>query len=178
MGLAIWTVLHYSEIGSGAAGFVLGVLAAFAFAMDLVRLRVPALNRLFFRALPALASPRERSGIASSTWFLVGAALTLAFFPRAFAEAGILVLALADPAASWFGRRYGRRRFGSGTVVGSCLFGLVSAILLWPVAGILPALATAAAVTLVEAAPSGIDDNLLVPIVTAAALTLLTGVVG
>jgi dolichol kinase len=177
-GLVIWALLRFTGIDSWAAAALFGALAAAGLAFDIARLRVPALNRLFFRIFPALTSPRERNRVASSTWFFAGVALALAFFPRPFAEAGVLVLALADSAASWFGRRYGRRRFGSGSVLGSSVFWVVTMVILWPVAGVLPGLTAATAVTLIEAVPWRLDDNLTVPIATAAALALAMGTFG
>jgi len=177
-GLLIWAVLRYSGIETGTAIVVLGGLCALALAGDLIRLGNPRLNLLFFRTFSYFASPRERQGIASSTWYLAGIVFALLLFPRPFAESGVLVLALADPAASWFGRRYGKRRFGTGSTLGSAIFWLVAAGVLWPLVGAGPALVAATAGTLVEALPWGIDDNVSVPLATAAALTLSSAILG
>jgi len=171
-GLLIWAILRFSGIETGTAIVALSVLCAFALAGDLARLRDPRLNRLFFQTFSYFASPRERRGIASSTWYLAGIVAALLLFPRPFAEAGILVLALADPAASWFGRRYGRKRFGTGSLLGSAVFWLVAAGVLWPLAGAGPAIAAATVGALAEALPWRIDDNVSVPLATAAALTV------
>jgi len=177
-GLLIWAVLRYSGIETGTAIVVLGVLCALALAGDLVRLQDPRLNLLFFRTFSYFASPRERRGIASSTWYLAGIVFALLLFPRPFAESGILVLALADPAASWFGRRYGKRRLGAGSILGSAIFWLVAAGILWPLVGVGPALVAATVGALAEALPWGIDDNVSVPLATAAALTLSSAMLG
>ena len=177
-GLVIWTVLRFSGIDTGAAVVVLGVLCAVALAGDLARLREPRLNRLFFRMFSHFASPRERQGVASSTWYLAGIVAALVLFPRPFAEAGVLVLALADPAASWFGRRYGKQRFGAGSLLGSATFWLVATGVLWPLAGAGPAVAAATVGALAEALPWRVDDNVSVPLATAAALTLSSAVLG
>jgi dolichol kinase len=143
---------------------VLGVLTLVVLAADLLRLVRPELNRLFFRLFPALASPREERRLASSTWFLLGVFFAVVVFPREVTIPAILVLALADPAASWMGRRWGRRRFGAGTVVGSTVFFLVAALVLAPFVGPGVALAAAAVIALLEAAPWPVDDNLVIPL--------------
>jgi dolichol kinase len=143
---------------------VLGVLTLVVLAADLLRLVRPELNRLFFRLFPALASPREERRLASSTWFLLGVFFAVVVFPREVTIPAILVLALADPAASWMGRRWGRRRFGAGTVVGSTVFFLVAALVLAPFVGPGVALAAAAVIGLLEAAPWPVDDNLIIPL--------------
>jgi dolichol kinase len=134
-----------------------------------------ALNALFFRMFPALASPREAVGIASSTWFLVGVFLAYALFPMRVAVPGILVLALADPAAGTIGRLYGKRRLGQGTWAGSAAFlGVAFAVLalhLGPAAG----LAAALLVTTVEVVPWRLDDNLTVPVAAAFAAWIVGG---
>jgi dolichol kinase len=184
-GLQPWRrVFHASSavalaLGPGVLGLdriqvlvtVVALLAG-ALAIDLVRLRVPRLNRLFFRTLSALASPREARGPASSTWYLVGVFLTYAFFPS-HAVPAILVLGLADPAASVVGRRRGRVRLGKGTVEGAAAFLTVSSIVLFATGGgVLQALVVALGVTIIELLPIPLDDNLTVPLVVAATLGL------
>lgn len=157
---------------------LIGVLAAVLVILlsgDLVRLRVPDLNAAFFSLFRPLASPREADRVASSTWYVLGVLLAYALFPWDVAVAAILVLALADPAASTLGRLAGGRRVGKGTVQGSLAFLLVAAAVLLPVAGPAFALAVAAGVTLVEVFPWAVDDNLTIPL-SAAGLLVLFGV--
>jgi len=151
----------------------LGTLLCALLLMDGVRLAIPEANRLFFRGFALLASPREVTRLASSTWYLLGILLTLILFPRDIALGAILVLALADPSASYVGRRWGNRRVGGGTVEGSLAFTLVAFGALtfwapWPDA-LVAALVTAA----VEVIPWPIDDNLSVPLTAAGTLLLL-----
>ena len=158
-----------------AVVLVLGILLVAVLAADFARLRVTALNALFFRMFPALASPREAVGIASSTWYLVGAFLTYALFPMRVAVPGILVLAFADPAAGTFGRLYGRRRLGHGTWVGSTAFLVVAFAVLASFLGVAPGLAAALLVTTVEVVPWRLDDNLTVPVAAAFAAWVVGG---
>lgn len=152
----------------------LGALLAVLLLLDLVRLSNPEVNRLFFRSFTLLASPRETARPASSTWYLLGVLLTLILFPRDAALGGILALAIADPAASLVGRRWGRKGFGKGTVEGSLVFAAVAFGALafwapWP-----QALGGAVLSALVEALPWPVDDNLAVPLAAAGALLLLS----
>ncbi|MGW8268023.1 MAG: diacylglycerol/polyprenol kinase family protein [Longimicrobiales bacterium] len=151
----------------------LGALLVILLLLDLFRLAIPELNRLFFRSFILLASPREATRPASSTWYVLGILLTLILFPRDAALAGILVLALADPAASAVGQRWGRRKLGAGTVEGSLTFTVVAFGALTPWASWPQALGAALLTTVVEALPWPLDDNLSVPLVAAGALLLL-----
>lgn len=160
-------------IPTSLALLFLGALLAVLVVTDALRLARPDLNILFFRTFSRLASPREEKGVASSTWYVLGALLALILFPRSAALAGILTLALADPAASVAGRKWGRRRLGAGSVEGSLVFFLVASVTLsffvsWPVA-----LAGALATASVEALPWPVDDNLSVPLAAGGVLTLL-----
>lgn len=155
-----------------AVGILAAALVALAL-LDLVRLRLPRANAFFFRAFRTLASPREASAMASSTWYAVGLLLAVAFFPRAAAVSGILVLALADPVASYLGQRWGRRPFLGGSVEGSLAFvaGALAVLLLRH--DPLVAVGAAMAATLAERLSWPLDDNLVLPPATAAILVLL-----
>lgn len=169
-GLLFAGLLHFLAPERLLAAGVLGGLTAALLAADLVRLRWPAANRLFFLALRPFASPREATGIASSTWFVGGCAATVALFPLDVAVPAIVVLAVADPLASYLGWRWGRRRFGTGTVEGAVVFLAAAFGVLVPFVGVGAAGAAALAVTLAEAAPWPVDDNLTIPVVTGALL--------
>jgi len=151
---------------------ILGGILALTVAMDLVRLLAPKMNVLFFRAFSPLASPREKTGIASSTWYALSAFLVLLIFPRDYALAGILVLAWADPAANIVGQLWGKRRFLAGSLRGTGTFIFVAFLALLPFVSWPSALVTALASGIVEALPLDLDDNLLLPIVVAGLLLL------
>ena len=108
-------------------------------------------------------------------------ALRLAFlvhavFPPLYAAAGLVVLALADPAASVVGRLWGSRRLGKGSVQGTSVFLVVA----WSVLALmtgqpLAVVPVALGVAAMEIVPGLVDDNLVVPIVTGTLLWLLLG---
>ena len=141
-------------------------------ALDALRLWMPALNRVFFRLFRSLASPREARGVASSTWYVAGSLLVVVLFPTTIAVASILVLALADPAAAWFGRRFGRRPFGSGTVEGAIAFAVVASGVLVFSAPLALALLIGTAAAILECVQWPLDDNLTVPVGVAGMLWL------
>ncbi|MCG6957623.1 MAG: hypothetical protein LJF04_16655 [Gemmatimonadetes bacterium] len=172
-GLVVAGVLYYTDLPRGLVVGILGALLLGFVALDVIRLRSRRANEVFFRAFKPLVTPREAKGPASSTWYALGLITTVAIFPRAAAISGILVLALADPSASWVGRRWGQHPFLGATLEGSAVFLTVSlAVLLmrhpWPVA-----LAGAVVATVAERFAWPLDDNLVVPVVGAAAVTLL-----
>ena len=118
-GLTLALVPQSIGLGRDALLAILAAVFAALFVSDVIRLRSRRMNALFFTAFPALASPREASAFASSTWYTLGALLTYALFPMHLAIPAILVLGLADPAGGAVGRTWGRVRLGAGTVLRS-----------------------------------------------------------
>lgn len=166
-GTLIAAALVWLPISRTTELLVLSLVVVGAFLLDWVRLTQPRANELFFRLFRPLASPREAQGIASSSWYLLGITTAVAFAPEEAAISGILVMTLADPAASYIGRRWGRRPFLGGSMLGSTVFVLVALTVLlarhdWAVA-----IPTAVVATLVERKSWPLDDNLTVPLVTA-----------
>lgn len=172
-GITIAGAVAWLGLDSPEARIVLGGAVALALVMDLARLRVEKLNRLFFHYFARLASPREAEGVASSTWYLFGAFLVLLFAPPRTFLPVMLVLALADPAASVVGRLWGRRPLGKGTWEGTTVFYLVAASVLVPHVGLPLAAAVAGVVAASEVMPLGLDDNLVIPVVAAAMMWVL-----
>lgn len=160
-------------VGTDSTGFrlALAVAVVVAFAADAVRFRFPAANAAFFGWFRLLASPREARGVASSSWYAAGA-LAVALFAPAHFVAAMLVLALADPAASVVGRLWGTRPLGKGSWQGTAAFAVVAAAVLTPLVGVPAGLAAAAVAAVLEVLPVGIDDNLTTPVAVAAALSL------
>ena len=173
IGLAVAAALTFTGISKGTALFVLTGALIGLWAVDVVRLRNARANVLFFRAFRYLATPREAGGVASSTWYALGLLVVVALFPLHAAVSGILVLAVGDPAASYVGRRWGKRPFLGGTLEGTIVFVVASFCVLAPRHPPLFALAAAMTAALAERRSWPFDDNLAVPVVTAGAVALL-----
>jgi len=172
-GLVIAVALTYGPWGARTGLLVMVSVTLVLLLFDLLRLSIPQANLLFFRALPYLASPREATGVASSTWYMAGITLALAAAPLPAAASGIVVLALADPAASYFGRRWGRRPFLGGSAEGSAVFAIVAFSVLAPRHGWPVAMAAALVATVLERRSWPLDDNLTLPVATALVIRLL-----
>jgi len=186
-GLQPWRRLSHVVCGAGIALIVytlgpqsvptrwlFGGLLTITFFADLLRLKLPNLNRFVFRTFGALMCPREARRL-SLTWFLLGVFLALWFPGEGVSVAAILVLAVADPAASVVGRLWGRLRLGKGTLEGTLAFFAAAVAILAPFVGIPAAIPVAAFVAGVEVLPTGLDDNLLIPVATAGGLWALAG---
>ena len=171
-GTVIFVAVTQLDLSKSLTITGLSVLFLILLASDLVRLRVPHLNILFFRVFQILVSPRESQSIASSTWYILGALIAIVLFPISAALSGILVLAWADPTASYLGRRWGRRSFLGGTLVGTTAFLVVAVLILSVRHPLTIAIPSACLITLVERLAWPLDDNLVLAPACAGILTL------
>lgn len=143
---------------------------------DLFRLFHKGFRRFFYRFIGSkLLKDREEKNLIGSSYFLIGAVLTILFFDREAALPALFIAVLADIAASGAGSLWGKHRlFGSKSLEGSAAFLLTSlAILQFAYSGpwLYKSLGALMA-TLAEALPLKLDDNLVVPLVAAAVLQM------
>ncbi|KAL9114082.1 MAG: hypothetical protein Q9227_001854 [Pyrenula ochraceoflavens] len=75
---------------------------------DYLRHHFPSFNRFYIRCLGALMRETEVDGYNGVIWYLLGAFLSLRFFPKDVGVMGVLLLSWCDTAASTLGRIYGR----------------------------------------------------------------------
>ena len=172
--------------GYKPAVYFAAIAAATLAAGEAVRLIVPAVNVRILVLLGAFFKPRERRSPTAATYLALASLLVLFLFGREIAALALLFTALGDPAAGIVGTRYGRlrirmlgRRLGAKSVEGTLAFFAAAAAValgLW-VAGVYgtlwPALAGAAVAALVEFLPIPVEDNVTVPLASAAAMWLL-----
>ena len=167
-----------------AIAFPLGVLWAWRPTLTVlgVTLAVFAVSEaLRFRAryhrfpLPYRQSERER--ISSMVMFLLGAFVTLAFFPTEIASLAVLFLIFGDLLAWCIGQTVGGPGFLDKTWAGTaaCLLTCVTLVSLYSSLGLVPlpvGLLGAVCATAVEAAPIQ-DDNFVMPVSSAIAMALV-----
>jgi dolichol kinase len=149
---------------------VMVVGAGAAVALETVRLSSPRFRDAVARTLPVFR-PREQGRPSGAMWLSVGYALA-ALVPAPAPAAGILVAALADPAASLVGtwRRTPGSKTWRGSVAHAITAAAVLAVLGWTPGAVLVGAAVA---TLLERAATGVDDNLVVAPATAIAVLLV-----
>ncbi len=163
-----------------------GAVAVLAVASEAARLTWAPLNRWFLRRFQGLLKPAEMRRPTAATYLAVASVVTLAVFQRPVAALALFYVAVGDPAAGIVGTRYGHIRLpwppGSSrakSLEGTLAFSAAAvgvALLLWSVgvySVLWPAVAGALAAALVELLPIPIEDNVSVPLASAAVMGVL-----
>ncbi|AKT43691.1 diacylglycerol/polyprenol kinase family protein [Chondromyces crocatus] len=161
---------------------VSGGLMTWAWTMEFLRRRSPAVNRALMRVFSQVAHPHERHQVNSSTWYLTALVGLALIAPLRAAELGVVVLAFADPAAGFIGRRFGRTRLRTGRslegtmgfVVAGALVAMATLAIFHPLpfpSMMLLAVAGAVAGAVAELVSTRLDDNFTIPVSVAAAVS-------
>ena len=151
-------------------------LASFSLGLDLTRIKLPLLNRLFLRFLAPFLKKTEDQRITGATYMLVATVVAFLVFEQSVAVVALLFLSIGDPVAALVGTRtpgpriFGKSPGGTLAFVGvSLLVVLVlvsSGYIQYHWGYILGALVAAGA----ELAPVPLDDNLTIPLLTGTAM--------
>ena len=142
------------------------------------------LARMERKSLPVLSAITLNAATQSELYefatapifFALGILLTLLVFPFAASRPAIAIFALGDSTASIFGRMYGRRAlpFNRGKTLEGSISGFVFAFLAGSFFTIpLVSLIGALIAMTIESLPLPVNDNLVTPLITGAALTLI-----
>ncbi len=158
----------YIFVETRAAVVAVGVLVVVALLIELVKAVLPSFSIIFLRVLTPLLRSHERDGaITGATYYLIGSFLSIVLFPKFLAIICILFMIFGDMSAALIGKQWGRTRlFTRKTLEGSvacfmvCVF--IALVKFNPVVAIVGALAA----TLVELLPTGLDDNLTMPLLS------------
>lgn len=142
----------------------------------------PWLNRLLWRLLPTTFRAWEGTRVLGSTWYVVGALISMVLWGQDVGGTSVLFLAWGDPAAELVGRRWGRAA-GGKTVAGSlgCLLAcLLAGLVGVGLGGLTPwaALAGALVATAVERWSPPPDDNLWMPVLSGLACAFVQKLTG
>jgi len=171
-GLCVAWLVYTLSPQSSTTRWIFGGMLAVTLLGDFVRLRVEAANRMVFRTFRVLLRPHEVDS-PSLSWYVLGVFLVLWVPDPTVVVPALLVLAVADPAAGLVGETWGTHALGKGTVQGSLTFFLAALAVLMPFTGVLAALTVGAVATVAEVARTPLDDNLVIPVITALALWAL-----
>ena len=164
-------------VGSGVMVTLLATMSGLALLVELARLRLSGLNLILVAWLKPLLKDTEDRRITGATYIALAALACFLVFDKPIAIAALFFLALGDPVAALVGSRMGGFRVFGKSPLGTLAFmavvigvaGILSAVNVVPFHWGLVAGATIAA--LVELAPSFLDDNLTIPLISGAAMT-------
>lgn len=97
------------------------IIAAFILVgFDIARLYLPKLNQFFMRLFGPFLRQGEEARVSGVTAMMVGVTMIIWFFSREVVLLSLLFVAIGDPAASYFGVRYGRDKLiGQKSLQGS-----------------------------------------------------------
>jgi len=169
----------YFILGRNQALRTYAVLFIIVLVLDVARLKLPSVNRFVYSRFGSFIRNNEKQKLTGTAPYILGIGFSLYAFSTDVATAAICFLAFGDVAATAIGERYGKTKIGAKSLEGTAAFivaGLFVGLVLLPLAGmqLSPAVVAAGAViaAAVELIPVA-NDNLSIPILSGAAMTVL-----
>ncbi len=169
---------HLLGLGIPAAYFFLDkremitglVLVTFiVVSVDFIRFRSANLNRVFMRIFGVMLRAHEHRSLSGSTYLMTASLIAVSFFSREIAIISILFAVVCDAVAAVIGKRFGRIRIFEKSLEGSLAF-LATALIIAYAFGTgspYPYFIGAFAAALIELLPIDVDDNFLIPVLSA-----------
>jgi glycerol-3-phosphate acyltransferase PlsY len=174
----------YYVLGRARSLLFYAVLFCLVLVLDIIRLKIAAVNRFVYAYFASFIRPSEENKLTGTAPYVLGIASSLYLYPTGIATAAICFLAFGDVTATSIGERYGRTMIGEKSLEGTIAFvaAAVGVGLLLPLAGVpvpreivVPGAIVAAGVELM---PLPVNDNLMIPLVSGGAMTLLSRLTG
>jgi dolichol kinase len=178
LGLGI-PIIYYFIHKPTALVFV-GSLVFIALFVEVSKTLFPSFRSLFLRFFsPMLRSHERRGKITGATYYLIGSFLCILFFSKNIALVCLCFLILGDLFAAVVGKQWGRTKLLNkksleGSVACFVVCALVAvALMKYMKYDPIIALTGALTATLVELFPTGIDDNITMPLASGLVMQLI-----
>jgi glycerol-3-phosphate acyltransferase PlsY len=149
----------------------LGAVTFIALALELIRLKVPLINRWFLSFFKPLLRKEEALRLTGTSYSLAGALIVFLVFPRDIAILAVSFLAVGDAMATIVGKQIGKTRLlGKRTLEGdlACFVSCIAVGFIGYFAGLkvswLAILVGSLGATIAEAVPLPLNDNLTLPL--------------
>jgi dolichol kinase len=174
----------YYILGRDRALLFYAALFVVILVLDLIRLKLPAVNRFIFTNFRSFIRTSEEHKLTGTAPYVMGIGLTFYLYRTDLATLAICFLAFGDVAATTIGERYGKTKIRDKSLEGSIAFvvAAVSAGLLLSLVGIsvmFGLVLTGAIIAAgVELLPLPVNDNLLIPLVSGGAMSLIVWMTG
>ena len=113
VGVVIMAILYHNMVHETAL-IVLILAAIAAVLLEILRVRIATLNNFVISIFGPLMREHEKDSWTGFTYLILGVLIIVVLFPHAIVTLSLLFLAIADPAASYFGIRYGKDKLWGG----------------------------------------------------------------
>ena len=166
--------IGYFILGKTISLTVIVVFFVGAIFLEGLRLFAPKARKWIHWIFDPIMRVAEEKKVSGATYLLIGAGLTIYFFPKPYAIVSLLMLTLSDTAAALIGVAYGKTKLWAKSLEGSLAFFASAAVIvsLTPGIGFKEGLVGVLTGTLTELLPIPLNDNLTIPLITAGAMTL------
>jgi dolichol kinase len=165
----------YSFVEKPTALIIVGFLTLIALLIELLKTQLPSFRDLFLQIFsPMLRSHERRGGVTGATYYCIGSFLCILIFNKNLAIVCLCFLILGDLFAALIGKQWGRTKLiAKKSLEGSLACFVVCALIALMKYHPVIALAGALAATLVELFPTGLDDNLTMPLASGLVMQLI-----
>ena len=166
-------------LSAGVMVALMAALSGIAVVVEAARFSLPRINHLLVGWLKPLLKASEDRRVTGATYIAISSLVAFLLFDKPIAITALFFLSLGDPVAALVGSRVGGVRVFGKSPWGTMAFVIVAlgAAAVLSAAEVVDfhwALAAGAIVAaLIELAPLMIDDNLTIPLISGAAMTLL-----
>ena len=171
--IAIPIAYHYVSRET-ALTILIPIGACYVFC-DIFRHFHQGFKKIFDRVITShFLREHEKHGLIGSSYFVFGAVLSIALFPKEVAIASLYILIICDATAGIVGSAWGRIRIFGKTLEGSIGFFISGMIVIVFTMGNNFLWGTLAVIggALVELIPTGLDDNFTIPLVAGGILAI------
>lgn len=146
--------------------------------IDSIRFISVNANKIFMRFFSIILRVHEQKSISGATYLMASSLTVVLFFDRSIVITSILFAVFCDSIAALIGRRFGRIHLFNKTLEGSLSFFITGGIIAYVMepAAPEPGFIGAFVAAVVELLPIDVDDNFLIPIVSAITIYLCRGI--
>ena len=143
---------------------------------DFLRIYTKQVQRIYNFLFKEVTRDFESHRLTGASYVMIGALIVLSIFESRICIPALLIMSFSDSAAAIIGKKYGKTKIFNKTLEGSLAFLLTSFVIVIffiPDIDFTFSIIAIIASTIVELVPkSNLDDNLLIPIVSAFIISL------
>lgn len=110
VGLAAFAIQEGLDWSPKFAGLMAVLAGSVGLILELLRLRLPPLNRIFLKWMKPFLRDSEKNQPTGFVFYAFGCGLSFLFFPWHVSTLAVFFLIFADPFASLFGILYGQKK--------------------------------------------------------------------